>query len=326
MSDKQATAHAHIAKRGFSSAFGREWKRFRNSYLFYSFKRDPIAISCFTIFLFLVIISFAAPIVAPYNPYDTTTIDIMDSELPPSWMEKGNENFWLGTDIQGRDLYSTMLYGLRTSVIIGIFAVIFQAFVGITIGLLAGYMGGRIDAFLMRITDIQFSIPYLIVAIIASAVFKIAFGVNRFEELAIPLLVIIIGMSEWPKYARTVRASVLGEKSKEYVEAARVIGLSNRLIMFRHILPNTLTPVLVISTIQVAQAVMSEAALSFLGLGMPVTKPSLGSLINLGFEYVFSGSWWITLFPGLLLVLFVLVILLLGDWLRDVLNPKLYKG
>jgi peptide/nickel transport system permease protein len=178
----------------------------------------------------------------------------------------------------------------------------------------------------MRITDIQFSIPYLIVAIIASAVFKIAFGANRFEELAIPLLVIIIGMSEWPKYARTVRASVLGEKSKEYVEAARVIGLNNRLIMFRHILPNTLTPVLVISTIQVAQAVMSEAALSFLGLGMPVTKPSLGSLINLGFEYVFSGSWWITLFPGLLLVTFVLVILLLGDWLRDVLNPKLYKG
>jgi len=302
------------------------WNRFRKSYLFYSFKRSPLAIACFSIFIFLVVISFAAPIVSPYNPYDTTIIDIMDSELPPSWMEEGNPNFWLGTDIQGRDLYSTMLYGLRTSVIIGIFAVIFQAFVGIVVGLVSGYVGGRVDAFLMRITDIQFSIPYLIVAIIASAVFKIAFGVNRFEELAIPLLVIIIGMSEWPKYARTVRASVLGEKSKEYVEAARVIGLNNRLIMFRHILPNTLTPVLVISTIQVAQAVMSEAALSFLGLGMPVTKPSLGSLINMGFEYVFSGSWWITLFPGLLLVLFVLVILLLGDWLRDVLNPKLYKG
>jgi len=204
--------------------------------------------------------------------------------------------------------------------------VLFQALLGIMVGLTAGYLGGRIDAFLMRIADIQFSIPYLIVAIITSAVFQIAFGVGRFEELALPLLVIIIGISEWPKYARTVRASVLGEKSKEYVEAARVIGLNRRLIVYRHILPNTMTPVLVISTIQVAQAVMSEAALSFLGLGMPITKPSLGSLINAGFEYVFSGSWWITLFPGFLLVTFTLVIILFGDWLRDVLNPKLYKG
>jgi len=178
----------------------------------------------------------------------------------------------------------------------------------------------------MRIADIQFSIPYLMVAIITSAIFQVAFGVGRFEELALPLLVIIIGISEWPKYARTVRASVLGEKNKEYVEAARVIGLNRRLIVYRHILPNTMTPILVISTIQVAQAVMSEAALSFLGLGMPITKPSLGSLINAGFEYVFSGSWWITLFPGILLVMFTLVIILLGDWLRDVLNPKLYKG
>lgn len=326
MIENQAPTKKLPVNRGLGSAINREWRRFKKSYLFYAFKRDPIAIICFATFAFLVIIAFAAPVVAPYDPYDTATIDIMDAELPPSWMEEGNENFWLGTDIQGRDLYSTMLYGLRTSVIIGIFAVIFQALLGIIVGLLAGYMGGRVDAFLMRITDIQFSIPYLIVAIIASAIFKIAFGVSRFEELAIPLLVLVIGMAEWPKYARTVRASVLGEKSKEYVEAARIIGLSNRLIMFRHILPNTLTPVLVISTIQVAQAVMSEAALSFLGLGMPVTKPSLGSLINLGFEYVFSGSWWITLFPGILLVVFVLVILLLGDWLRDVLNPKLYKG
>ncbi len=302
------------------------WQRFNNSYFFYSFKRDPVAIASFTIFIFLVGISFLAPVVAPFNPYDTSTIDIMDSELPPNWMEEGDDRFILGTDIQGRDLLSTMLYGLRTSVIIGIGAVLFQAFLGIIVGLTAGYLGGKIDAFLMRIADIQFSIPYLIVAIIASAVFQIAFGVDRFEALALPLLVIIIGISEWPKYARTVRASVLGERNKEYVEAARVIGLNRRLIMYRHILPNTMTPVLVISTIQVAQAVMSEAALSFLGLGMPITKPSLGSLINAGFEYVFSGSWWITLFPGILLVLFTLVIILFGDWLRDVMNPKLYKG
>jgi peptide/nickel transport system permease protein len=301
-------------------------QRFKDSYFFYSFKRDPVAVTSFSIFVFLVVISFMAPVVAPYSPYDTSTIDIMDSEIPPQWMEEGDERFFLGTDNMGRDLFSTMLYGLRTSVTIGVGAVLFQALLGITVGLTAGYLGGRIDAFLMRIADIQFSIPYLMVAIITSAVFQIAFGVGRFEELALPLLVIIIGISEWPKYARTVRASVLGEKSKEYVEAARVIGLNRRLIVYRHILPNTMTPVLVISTIQVAQAVMSEAALSFLGLGMPITKPSLGSLINAGFEYVFSGSWWITLFPGFLLVTFTLVIILFGDWLRDVLNPKLYKG
>ena len=302
------------------------WKRFKDSYFFYSFKRDPVAIVSSAVFFFLVAVAFLAPVVAPHDPYDTATIDILDAEIPPSWMEGGEEGFWLGTDIQGRDLFSTMLYGLRTSVIIGLGAVIFQAVVGIFVGLISGYLGGKIDSFLMRVADIQFSIPYLIVAIIASAVFQLAFGVGRFEELAMPLLILIIGMSEWPKYARTVRASVLGERKKEYVEAARVIGLNRRLIMFRHILPNTMTPVLVISTIQVAQAVMSEAALSFLGLGMPITKPSLGSLINAGFEYVFSGSWWITFFPGFLLVTFTLVIILFGDWMRDVLNPKLYKG
>ena len=302
------------------------WRRFTQSYLVYSFKRDPLAITSFTVLSILVIIGLCAPIVAPYNTYDTTTIDILDAETPPSWMDGGQDNFILGTDIQGRDLLSTMIFGLRVSFIIGCGAVVVQALIGILVGLFAGYFGGKIDSFLMRITDIQFAIPYLIVAIFASAIFKLAFGVGRYEDLAIPLLIIIIGVSHWPIYARTVRASVLGEKNKEYVEAARVIGLSRWPIMFRHILPNTMTPVLVISTIQVAEAIMSEAALSFLGLGMPITKPSLGSLIKSGFEYIFSGSWWITFFPGVVLVVFVLVILLLGDWLRDVLNPKLYKG
>jgi len=304
----------------------RTWQRFKKSYFFYSFRRDPVALASFAIFFFLVVVSLLAPVIAPHNPYDTSTIDVMDGEIPPSWMEGGEERFWLGTDIQGRDLYSTMLYGLRTSVAIGIGAVLFQGILGIVVGLTAGYAGGRVDSFLMRVADIQFSIPYLIVAIITSAIFQLAFGLGRFEQLAMPLLIVIIGISEWPKYARTVRASVLGEKRKEYVEAARVIGLNPSRIMYRHILPNTLTPVLVISTIQVAQAVMSEAALSFLGLGMPVTKPSLGSLIKAGFQYVFSGSWWITTFPGILLVTFTLVVILFGDWLRDVLNPKLYKG
>ena len=302
------------------------WTRFKNSYLLYSFKRDPIAIISFVVLSVLAIISILAPVIAPYNAYDTATFDIMDAETPPAWMEGGNESFILGTDIQGRDLLSTMIYGLRVSFLIGVGAVLLQALVGIVVGLLSGYLGGKLDAFLMRIADIQFSIPYLIVAIFTAAIFKLAYGVGRYEELAVPLLIVIIGMSEWPKYARTVRASVLGEKNKEYVEAARVIGISRWHIMYRHVLPNTLTPVLVISTIQVAEAVMSEAALSFLGLGMPVTKPSLGALIRAGFEYIFSGSWWITFFPGVLLAFLILVILLLGDWLRDVFNPKLYKG
>ncbi len=302
------------------------WQRFRKSYLLYSFLHDPIAIISFAIFVILVVLAVSAPLIAPYNPYDTTSIDIMDAELPPSWLDGGDNRFLLGTDTQGRDMLSTMLYGMRISVAIGCGAVFLQAFMGILIGLVSGYTGGKTDAFLMRLADVQLSFSTLMVAILISAIFQLAFGVGRYEELAVPLLIVIIGFAEWPQYARTVRASVLGEKKKEYVEAARVIGLPPFRIMRKHILPNTLSPVLVISTVQIANAVMSEAALSFLGLGMPVTKPSLGSLINAGFEYIFSGLWWITFFPGILLVVFVIVVNLLGDWLRDVLNPKLYKG
>ena len=302
------------------------WRRFKKSYFLYSFKRDPVAIASFAVLLVLIAVALLAPVLAPYDPYDSASIDIMDAELPPAWMAEGSENFILGTDIQGRDLLSTIIYGMRLSVLIGCGAVLLQAFLGISIGLISGYAGGKTDAILMRIADVQLSFSTLMVAIIISAIFQVAFGVGQYEQLAVPLLVIIIGVAEWPQYARTVRASVLGEKNKEYVEAARVTGYSSKRIMVGHILPNSLSPVLVISTIQVANAVMSEAALSFMGLGMPVTKPSLGSLINSGFEYIFSGSWWITLFPGIVLVIFVLVINLLGDWLRDVMNPKLYKG
>lgn len=304
----------------------RRLKQFRESYLWYSFKKDPVAVTSVAVLVFFLLLSILAPVVAPYDPYDPMNIDIMNSEIPPAWTDQGNERFLLGTDIQGRDLLSTMIHGLRLSVLIGCGAVTLQSLIGIIVGLIAGYLGGRIDSILMRIADIQLSFPYLMVAIFISAIFQVAFGIGKYEQLAIPLLVVIIGLAEWPMYARTVRASVMGEKNKEYVEAARVIGLKPYMIMVRHVLPNTLTSVFVISTIQVANAVMSEAALSFLGLGMPVTKPSLGSLIRSGFEYIFSGSWWITFFPGFLLVVFVLVINLLGDWLRDVLNPKLYKG
>jgi peptide/nickel transport system permease protein len=304
----------------------RTWQRFKSSYLLFSFKQDRTAIFSFVVLLALLVTGLLAPLISPYNPFDPANIDIMNAEMPPAWMDEGEPTFLLGTDIQGRDLLSTMIYGLRLSILIGLGAVALQAILGVVVGLLSGYLGGKIDAVLMRIADIQLSFPYLMVAIFISAIFQVAFGIGRYEELAVPLLIVIIGLAEWPVYARTVRASVMGEKSKEYVEAARVIGLNRWRIMFRHVLPNTMTSVLVISTIQVANAVMSEAALSFLGLGMPVTKPSLGSLIRSGFEYIFSGSWWITLFPGVFLVLLVLVINLLGDWLRDVLNPKLYKG
>jgi peptide/nickel transport system permease protein len=301
-------------------------QQFKESYFLYSFRRDMVAMASFVVLVIFLGIAFAAPWISPMNPYDSANIDIMNSEMPPMWMDGGSIEFPLGTDNQGRDMLSTMFYGLRTSIIIGLGAVAIQASIGIVLGLMAGYLGGKTDAMLMRLADIQFSFPYLMVAIFMSAIFQVVFGLGSFERMAIPLLTIIIGLSNWPMFARTIRASVMGEKNKEYVEAARVIGLPQRIIMFRHILPNALTSVMVISTIQVANAVMSEAALSFLGLGMPVTKPSLGSLIRAGQEYFFSGSWWITVLPGLWLVLFVLVINLLGDWLRDVLNPKLYKG
>ncbi|NUY57034.1 ABC transporter permease [Salinivibrio sp. MA351] len=302
------------------------WQRFLASDFLYHFKRDKVAMASFAIFMVFLLLAVFAPLVAPTNPYDLMSIDIMDSELPPAWMEWSDPRFLLGTDNQGRDILSTMIYGLRISLTIGLCAVGLQLILGTIIGLSAGYFGGRIDSFFMRIADIQLSFSTMMVAIIVSAIFKASFGSEFYSQYAILMLVVIIGIAEWPQYARTIRASVLAEKKKEYVEAARVMGFRSPRIMFRHILPNCLSPILVISTVQVANAIMSEAALSFLGLGMPVDQPSLGSLISIGFNYIFSGSWWITVFPGIALVLLVLVINLLGDWLRDVFNPKIYKG
>ncbi len=303
-----------------------QWERFKRSYIWYSFRRDKVAIGSTVVFLILLFCAVFAPLVAPYYPYAPENIDILASETPPVWMDGGSGDYLLGTDAQGRDMLSTMIYGMRISIIIGIGAVILQAFLGIVIGLISGYYGGRLDNFFMRMADVQLSFSYLMVAIFLSAVLQTAVGVGRFNEIAVPFLILVIGLAQWPQYARTVRASVLAEKKKEYVEAARVAGFNSQRIMWRHILPNCMSPILVLSTIQVANAVMSEAALSFLGLGMPISRPSLGSLINSGFEYIFSGSWWITAFPGVLLVVLVLAVNLLGDWLRDVLNPKLYKA
>jgi peptide/nickel transport system permease protein len=302
------------------------FERFKRSDILYYFLRDKMAMFSFAVFMTLLIVSLASPLIAPANPYDLSTIDIMDSELPPVWLDEGDTRFLLGTDEQGRDILSTILYGTRLSLTIGFCAVALQLFLGIIIGLSAGYFGGRIDSFLMRFADVQLSFSTMMVAIIISAIFKASFGSDFYNQYAVLMLIIIIGVAEWPQYARTIRASVLAEREKEYVEAARVIGFRAPRIMFRHILPNCLSPILVISTVQIANAIMSEAALSFLGLGLPVDQPSLGALISTGFNYIFSGAWWITAFPGIVLVTLVLVINLLGDWLRDVFNPKIYKG
>ncbi|ART79865.1 ABC transporter permease [Oceanisphaera avium] len=302
------------------------WARLCQSDFIYHFRRDKVAIISFALFMAMLVAALLSPWLAPFNPYDLATIDILDSELPPAWLEMGDTRFWLGTDVQGRDIFSTILYGSRVSLIIGLSAVALQLIIGIMVGLSAGYLGGRADSLLMRVADVQLSFSTMMVAIIVSAVFQATLGADFYGQYAVLMLVIIIGLAEWPQYARTIRASVLAEKKKEYVEAAKVMGFKPLRIMFRHILPNCLSPILVISTVQVANAIMSEAALSFLGLGMPVDQPSLGSLISMGFSYIFSGSWWITAFPGLYLVLLVLVINLLGDWLRDVFNPKFYKG
>lgn len=302
------------------------WERLRDSFLWYSFKRDRTAQLCLAVFICLVVTAFSAPLLAPTDPYDLAQIDILASELPPFWIDGADPMYTLGTDAQGRDLLSIILYGTRVSLLIGFGAVALQALLGVTFGLMAGYLGGRVDAFLMRLADIQLSFSTLMVAIVVGAVVKATLGSAFYSQYAVLMLILIIGLAEWPQYARTVRASVLAEKNKEYVDAARVMGLRSKRIMYRHVLPNTLSPIFVISTVQIANAIISEAALSFLGLGMPETHPSLGSLIKAGFDYIQSGSWWITLIPGAVLVVLVLSINLLGDWLRDVMNPRLYKG
>ena len=302
------------------------WAQIWNSNIAYSFRRNPVAVVSLLVFAVITVMSFLAPLIAPFDPYDPAQIDIMNSEYPPVWVDGADPLFMLGTDDQGRDLWSTILYGTRLSLLIGICAVGLQAFLGISIGLIAGYVGGRIDSLLMRLADIQLSFSTLMVAIIFLAVTQAMFGSETFNQYAIYFLIAVIGVAEWPQYARTVRATVLAEKKKEYVDSARVLGFGPIRIMVRHILPNSLSPIFVISTVQVANAIISEASLSFLGLGMPPSQPSLGALISSGFDYIFSGSWWITAIPGVVLVVLVLVINLLGDWLRDALNPKLYKG
>jgi len=301
------------------------WQEMLESDLYYYYRRDKVAIASSLIFLLFAFMALFSPWIAPFDPYDLKQLELLDSELPPIWVEDSDPRFLLGTDDQGRDLWSTILYGMRVSLLIGISAVLLQSTIGIVIGLVSGYIGGKVDSVLMRIADVQLSFSTLMVAIIILAIVKSSFGGETYSDWAIVILIFVIGLSEWPQIARTVRSSALAEKEKEYVDAARVMGFGPMRIMFKHILPNCLSPIFVIATVQIANAIITEAALSFLGLGMPVTQPSLGSLISIGKEYLLSGSWWITLIPGMFLVLIVIAINLMGDFLRDVFNPRLYK-
>jgi peptide/nickel transport system permease protein len=263
-----------------------------------------------------------APWVAPHNPFDLATLELGNARLPPAWQAGGNPSFFLGTDDQGRDILSALMYGTRISLAVGLASVILSVLVGVALGLLAGFLGGWLDAFLMRLCDVMLSFPAILVALLIAGVGRAMFP-NAHESLAFGVLIISISLTGWVQYARTVRGSTMVERGKEYVQAARVTGVSSARIMRRHVLPNVLGPVLVLATIQVATAIISEATLSFLGVGAPPTSPSLGTLIRVGNDYLFSGEWWITIFPGAMLVIIALSVNLLGDWLRDALNPRL---
>ena len=291
----------------------------------YSFFNSKIAIISSSIFFVIFFCSFFASLVAPYNPFDPINVSLMDAFIPPIWSEGGNSSFLLGTDQQGRDMFSTMIYGSRISLIVGFASIIFAMTLGIFLGVTAGYIGGRYEVIVMRLTDVQLTIPSILMALLVDGIARAIISKSMHNDMAIYVLIFAIGISEWPQFARVTRASTLVEKNKEYVSASKIIGLSSVLIMFKHILPNILRPILVIATIGLALAIITESTLSFLGVGVPPTTPSLGTLIRFGNNFLFSGEWWITFFPAILLIALALSINLLGDWMRDALNPKLKK-
>jgi len=297
--------------------------RILDSDVFYSFSRSPVTIISAVITTIIFIAAGFAPWLAPHNPFDPGSLDLMDGFTSPAWTSEGTTRFLLGTDDQGRDILSTIMYGSRVSLIVGFSAVIFSVVVGVSLGLLAGYVGGWLETAVMRLADVQLAIPAILVVLMIDGIARIMLPVDMRDVMAIYVLILAIGISEWPRYARVTRGSALVERNMEYVSAARVIGVHPVVIMFRHVLPNVLGPVLVLATLGLALAIITEATLSFLGVGVPPTTPSLGTLIRVGNNYLFSGEWWITLFPALFLVILVIAVNLLGDWLRDALNPKL---
>lgn len=299
------------------------WARLRNSDLFYSFCHSPMAIVSALLALAIVLGAVCAPLVAPHNPFDLASLNLLDANNPPAWADGGSAQFLLGTDDQGRDILSAILYGSRISLLVGLASVLFSIVLGVSLGLISGYAGGRIDGVIMRIADVQLSFPAILIALLIDGIARGLMPRDLQDRLSLYVLIFAIGISGWVQYARTVRGATMVERNKEYVQAARLIGMRPFTILRRHILPNVLGPVLVIATIHLAVAIITEATLSFLGVGIPPTTPSLGTLIRIGNSYLFSGEWWISIFPGVTLVLLALSVNLLGDWLRDALNPRL---
>ena len=297
--------------------------RFFDSDLWHSFSRSPVAVLSAVVALLCVGGAVLAPWVAPQDPFDLATLNLSDAFKPPAWTGEGDAAFPLGSDDQGRDVFSAILHGARVSLLVGVCAVLFSTLLGVSVGLTAGYVGGAADAVLMRIADIQLTFPSILVALLVDGVVRAALPREVHDRIALFVVIFAIGISNWPQFARTVRGSTLVERNKEYVLAARVIGLSRLRIMLTHVLPNVLGPVLVIATLNLGFAIIAEATLSFLGVGVPPTQPSLGTLIRVGNDFLMSGEWWITIFPGVALVALVLSVNLLGDWLRDALNPRL---
>jgi peptide/nickel transport system permease protein len=297
--------------------------RFFDSDIWASFKKSRLTMVAAGVTLLFFVLAIVAGLISPQDPFDPAQLDLLNSRLPPIWESDGTMPYLLGTDEQGRDILSAILFGLRISLLVGFLGVIFSAILGIGLGLIAGYFGGTVDSLIMRVADVQLTFPAILIALLIDGVAKAALGGQLDAGTTLSVLVLSIGLSFWVQYARTVRGSVMVEKGKDYIAAARLIGLPSPVIMVRHILPNVLGPVLVIATINLALAIITEATLSFLGSGMPETMPSLGTLIRIGNNYLFSGEWWIVAFPGFSLAILVLAINLLGDWLRDALNPRL---
>jgi peptide/nickel transport system permease protein len=304
-----------------SAAQGR-LARWLDSDVWHSFRTSPMAMVAAAMASLCIVCSVFAPWVSPHNPFDLASLNLSDARLPPAWIEGGTAKFLLGTDDQGRDILSALFYGARLSLAVGLASVLLSTVFGVGLGLLSGFVGGRVDAFIMRLCDVMLSFPSILVALLINGVARAMFP-HAQDSLALGVLILAIALTGWVQYARTVRGSTLVERHKEYVQAARVIGVAPLRIMLRHVLPNVLGPVLVLATIQVAAAILTEATLSFLGVGVPPTSPSLGTLIRVGNDFLFSGEWWITIFPGVMLVLIALSVNLLGDWLRDALNPRL---
>ena len=296
--------------------------RFLASDLWHGFTRSPTAMIAMATALFCVVCAFGAPWLAPHDPFDLSTLDLSDSHLPPAWMPDGRSTFPLGTDDQGRDIVSALMYGARISLLVGLCAVLLSLAIGVAAGLVSGFVGGIVDAGLMRLCDVMLSFPPILIALLIDGVGRALFP-HAPDILAFAVLVFALTSSDWVRYARTVRGSTMVERHKDYVQAARLIGVSPWRILRRHVLPNVLGPVLVLATIQIGQAIITEATLSFLGVGVPPTNPSLGTLIRIGNDFLYAGEWWITIFPGVALIVIALSVNLLGDWLRDALNPRL---